>query len=693
MLNATWDVVLIAVSWLVAILASFVALDTAGKVAVSDKRAALIWNVVGGTAMGIGIWSMHFIGMLAMNMPMPMRYDLTYTALSLIVAVVTSIVSLRIAVTGNELNGLRLFISTVILAGGIVSMHYTGMAAVMIADGIIWNGWLVALSLLIAVVASGAALWLAFHLRQGAKGLLLMRLIASLVMGAAIAAMHYTGMAAATFYPSPHMHMGGGLNQQGLSVWVAVVTLVILGSMLVLSMLDAQVRAYRLAESLQHANNQLERIALYDHLTELANRTQFYRVLEQRISQGSGEFVVMYMDLDGFKLVNDAWGHHVGDRLLKSVATRMQALLSEEMTLARLGGDEFVLLAPQTNINQTTQLADKLVNSIDTPFQQESQILRVSLSIGIATYPLHGTTAYTLMLNADAAMYSMKKNGRNGWAFYNPNSLPMNQQQPALLQELIQALGRRQFKLYYQPRVSAISGKILGFEALLRWQNPNRGMLMPEDFLPMAEKTGLIVEIGEWVIDEACRQLQLWRERGHHAITMSINISTVQFEQQGLLGIVTDALARHQIPPGLITLEITETVALRNLDKTAQILNQFDKLGIKVSIDDFGTGYSNLIYLRQLPARELKIDRLFVKELQGNEKNTRVVSAIIEVARSMNLEVVAEGIETPEQQALLTALGCTSLQGFLLGSPTPAEKMDEIFNDKSRMTSAIASSS
>jgi len=678
MLMSSYDQLLVIVSIFVAFLASYTALDMAGRVATSTGKVAQIWLIGGGFAMGVGIWSMHFIGMLAMNMAMVMSYDPTLTLVSMVIAVAASIFALWIVCYG-ELPLHRLMIGALVLGGGVVAMHYTGMAALMFEPGIVWNWNWIILSVVIALVASTAALWLAFKLRQGGSRLALLRAGAAMVMGAAIAGMHYTGMAAASF-PMGSQATEMGVNSNWLAVVVVVVTLSILGITLVVSTLDArlQARTSVLASSLADANRELAQLALHDNLTRLPNRILLEDRLDQAMSKALREgtsFALMFMDLDGFKAVNDAFGHHIGDNLLVAVTDRMKNLLTGHHTLARLGGDEFVLLVEINDPNDAASAADMLVKAIDRPFVISRYELVVSLSIGIAVFPGDGEDERELMFNADAAMYHTKNNGRNGYSFFQPSMNTLAQNQLQLINDLWAAQEHNELRLFYQPKFSAPQGSIVGFEALIRWEHPQRGLLTPDVFLPIAEKTGLIVSIGNWVINEACRQLRVWHLQGNPHWSVAVNLSALQFEQQGLVETVVKALETHHIPAELLTLEVTETTAMRDPDESIRILTQLTDLGVKASIDDFGTGYSSLLYLKRLPASELKIDRAFVNELQAHSEDATIVTAIVALAQTLNLKVVAEGVETLEQQAFLTSLGCNSLQGYLLGKPIPPDQV------------------
>jgi len=678
MLVSQYDYILVVVSFIVAILASYTALNMAGRVTSSSGTASWVWLSGGGVAMGIGIWAMHFIGMLAMNISMSMLYDPFLTALSMVIAIGSSLFALWL-VSGSQLHLQRLIPGAIIMGLGIVAMHYTGMAALQVSPAIVWNMNWVALSVVIALAASFAALWLTFRLRHEGAQVALMRFGAAILMGIAIAGMHYTGMMAAQF---PPQHAAGhhGFNNNWLVILVSMMAFSVLGITLLVSMFDArlQVRTSLLAASLAAANRELARLALHDTLTRLPNRVLLEDRLEQAINKARREgsfFALMFMDLDGFKTVNDAWGHDVGDKLLVAVTDRLRQPLKGQYTLARIGGDEFVLLAEVNAPDEAATLANALVRAIDKPFNIDPYDVIVTLSVGIALYPHDGKNERELMFNADAAMYHTKHMGRNGYHFFQPSMNTLAQTQLQLLNDLWLALERQEFRLVYQPKFKAPSGPVIGFEALLRWHHPFQGVLSPEVFLPLAEKTGLIIPLGNWVVDEACRQLSEWRKQGHLEWSIAVNLSTMQFEQNGLVQTILDALKKHDVPPEKLILEVTETTAMSNPDESVRVLTELTNAGVQASIDDFGTGYSSLLYLKRLPACELKIDRAFVRELCKEGEDATIVSAIVALAKTLNLKVVAEGVEREEQQAFLTELGCNTLQGYLLGKPVSAESI------------------
>ncbi len=680
MLTGSYSSSLVLISLCVAILASYTALDLTGRIATAKGRAACLWMGGGALAMGIGVWSMHFIGMLAFSLPIDLGYDLALTAFSLLIAVLSSGFALWL-VSQPSLPWQQLAFGALIMGAGIACMHYTGMAALRMLPGIDYDPTLFGASLLIAVGASAAALWIAFRLRAHTPYVRQIRGLAAVVMGFAIVGMHYTGMAAANFPEGSFCGAlaGGGLQGDGLVYLVLITTLAVLAVALLTSVLDARLeaRTAELARSLTLANQELTQLALHDTLTDLPNRTLLADRIEQaiaKVAEQGGCFALMFIDLDGFKPVNDAFGHHVGDLLLKAVATRLRGHLHSQDTLARIGGDEFVLLVQLREPNDAMDVAVKQVNLVSRPFRVAEHDLQLTASLGIVLYPGNGQDQHELLRNADAAMYHAKSAGKNGYSFFDASMNSNARQQLQLLQDLRQALEQRQFRLHYQPKFDAQNCQPIGAEALLRWEHPQQGLLLPDRFIGLAEKTGLIIPIGEWVLIEACRQMRQWLDQGHHGWRMAVNLSAIQFCHAGLVESVARALQQNSLPANCLTLEITETTAMHDADASLTVLQRLSDMGVDLSIDDFGTGYSSLMYLKRLPANELKIDRGFVRELEQDSDDAAIVSAIVALGQALGLRIVAEGVETDKQQDFLTRLGCDSLQGYLLGQPVPAEQ-------------------
>ncbi|WP_122500052.1 putative bifunctional diguanylate cyclase/phosphodiesterase [Pseudomonas viridiflava] len=696
MLVGSYTPSLVMISVLIAVLASYTALDLAGRVASAKGRAVHCWIAGGAVAMGIGIWSMHFIGMLAFVLPFKLGYDIPLTLCSLLIAMLSSGFALWL-VNQPQMPVLQWGLGALFMGLGISAMHYTGMAALRMQPGIDYDPGLFGLSLIVAVSASGAALWIAFRLRHGAPRVHLVRAGAAVIMGLAIVGMHYTGMAAAGFAESSFCGaLGDGLSADGLDKLVLVTSLAVLSIALAVSVLDARLEARTtvLANSLIEANLELRHLALHDNLTGLPNRILLTDRIEQamkNINERGGCFALMFMDLDGFKPVNDAFGHHIGDLLLREVASRLRGNLHRQDTLARIGGDEFVLLIELEGPEDAMSVAARQVNLITQPFEIGDRLLQISMSIGISLYPGNGRTQHELLVNADAAMYHTKSAGKNGYSFFDVSMNSNARNQLQLSQDLRAALRHRHFCLYYQPKFDAVSGIPTGAEALLRWNHPEQGLLSPATFIGLAEKTGLIIQIGEWVLDEACRQMREWFDEGYTQWRIAVNLSALQFCHAGLVKTVADTLARHQLPANCLTLEITETTAMHDADASLAVLKQLSAMGVDLSIDDFGTGYSSLMYLKRLPANEIKIDRGFVRDLEHDSDDAAIVSAIVAVGQALNLRIVAEGVETALQQNFLTRLGCDALQGFLLGHPLPAQRfIEDIRSGQARLQAQSA---
>jgi diguanylate cyclase (GGDEF)-like protein len=644
--------------------------------------------------MGIGIWSMHFIGMLAFRLPIALGYDIPITMLSLVIAIAVSAYALG-KTSEPTLTLRRLASCAVMMGGGISSMHYVGMMAMRMNPFIEYDPTLFAVSVLVAIVAAGVALKVTHLLRISAPKVKVARGLAAVLLGSAIVGMHYIGMAAANFpIGSICRAAGDGMEPRWMAVLVFIVTISVLAITLITSVLDARLesRTARLASRLLKANEQLKKQMLHDHLTDLPNRLLLEDRLDQAISQAASNqthFALMFLDLDGFKTINDSLGHHSGDDLLIETAARIRAVVGPHDTVARLGGDEFVVLTALTQAEDAAATAEKLLSAVNQPYLVGDHDIRVSTSIGIATYPDDGASGHQLMVNADAAMYHVKNGGRNAYCFFKASMNADAQNKLALMQDLRGALEKNQFALHYQPKLATQTGRISGVEALLRWQHPERGMVGPDVFIPLAERSGLIVAIGDWVINEACRQLKAWHEQGCHGWTIAVNLSAVQFSNEGLVEVVETALKTHGLEARYLTLEVTETVAMKDVEQTLALLNRIVALGVAISIDDFGTGYSSLLYLKRFPACELKIDRGFVKNLSAGSDDSAIVSAIIGLGRSLGLNIVAEGVETEQQHAFLATLGCHTMQGYWIARPMPAQDILKAFNPANIAVPAI----
>src|ERR1700722_9265456 len=419
-------------------------------------------------------------------------------------------------------------------------------------------------------------------------------------------------------------------------------------------------------------------MAHHDSLTDLANRVLLNERLERALVQiDQSEIVAIHhLDLDQFKAVNDTFGHPVGDKLLKIVADRLRGLVRDTDTIARMGGDEFVIVqAPIADPAEATSLAQRIISQLSEPYDIDGHQILIGASIGIAVGPGDGLHPDKLLRNADLALYRAKDDGRGTFRFFEPVMDLQMQTRRIMEQDLRKALPAGEFELYYQPVVNLASSEISGFEALIRWNHPQKGLVAPAAFIPLAEEIGFIVPMGEWVIRQACATAAQWPGD----LPVAVNISAVQFRNPGLMQVIVGALAASGLQPTRLEIEITETVLLQNKETTLAVLHQLRSLGIRIAMDDFGTGYSSLTYLQCFPFDKIKIDRSFVKDIAKNTGSLNIVRGVAALANGLGMTATAEGVETLEQLDRIRSEGCTEMQGFLFSKPLPASEIERLF--------------
>lgn len=686
-MTGTYSPGLVILSIVVAILASYTALDLAKRISsLQVARYRQFWLVGGAMAMGVGIWSMHFIGMLAFIMPIPMGYDVWITLLSLGIAMIVSWFALYSA-TMKLMSLTRLLLGGVLMGLGICAMHFTGMRAMMIRPSITYVPWIFVASVILAITASIAAMWIAFTLRgDNQKYALMRKFSAAVVMGFAITGMHYTGMAAVKFAPGS-VSLASQVDNTWLTITIAALTFSILTITLILSVLDARLesRTTKLAQSLKTANDQLMHLATHDALTDLPNRLVLVDRIQHAIhaSERSGRpFAVIYVDLDGFKVVNDSLGHLIGDSLLKAVTKRLLGILRKGDTLCRVGGDEFVVLIEDLGEpDNAIEVCEKIHIVMHEPFSEGLAEMQVSTSIGIAIFPNDGESVESLLHNADAAMYEVKRSGRNGYRYFEPDMNTNAMRTLRIQSDLRKAFVNGELYVHYQPKFVSADKGLIGAEALVRWRHAELGQIGPDEFIPIAERSGLILEVGEWVIREVCRQLVSWIAEGIEPVKIAVNLSAKHLRQRNVAEELSAIVQDYGLNPRLLMLEITESAAMEDAEANVVTINKLQSMGFDVAIDDFGTGYSSLSYLQQFRVHQLKIDRFFVDGLDKNSiEGSAIVSAVIALAHALQMEVVAEGVETDSQWQKLKRLSCDQIQGFLLGRPMSAGEFSELLS-------------
>jgi len=434
-------------------------------------------------------------------------------------------------------------------------------------------------------------------------------------------------------------------------------------------------------KSLANANLELKRQATHDALTGIANRVLFVERLDHAV-RARQPFAVCVFDLDRFKIINDSLGHGAGDALLKHVSERLLSIVRSSDMVARAGGDEFLLLLRDLNsVEEIEGLIMRWMSALSQPYQLTGLELHVSPSIGIARYPIDGTAAEELLARADEAMYFAKRSGRKTFRFFDASVMGFSRERLEIEAELRGALAKRQLALHYQPKIDIATGEMRSVEALIRWHHPSRGLVLPGEFIPIAEESGLILEIGDWVIREACRQARVWQQRGLPFLRVAVNVSPLQFRQANFVKRVSAALQEHSLDATYLEIELTEATLMSNAETSVALLEQLSELGVVVAIDDFGTGYSSMSYLQRFPIDKLKIDRSFISDVASNADDASIVRAIISLAHGLRLKVIAEGVESEEQLGILRRMGCDQYQGFFRSAAVPAADIEKFAKD------------
>ena len=769
------DLRLVALAGLVCLLACAVAISLFHRARASQGRTRLRWMALDAVAAGCGIWATHFIAMLAYDPASIAGYDIGITLLSLVFAIATVAVGLRIAL--HDGRRVTIALGGAVVGLGVAAMHYTGMAALEVPARIGWSADLVLVSILVGCVLGALALVVAARgegFRSGASAAVLLTL--------AIVSHHFTAMGAVALIPDPTRIANAlSISPGVLSFLIALAAMAILGIVLSAAMIDrrskhelrrqevlldtalenmsqglamfdaegrvvlyneryaalmgldsAPSKGEALVEILQRqqaagqwegdapqyvaeliqemqaarsvsrviarvsrsirvvhqpmanggwvatfediteweqAQQQIFHMARHDALTNLPNRTLFRDRLERGLRQvRPGERLAVFcLDLDHFKEINDSLGHPVGDALLKEVARRLSECVSEDDTVARLGGDEFAIVqfCRGSEPSATSLLAGRLVENISAPYDVGGHQLVIGVSIGVSLSPDDGKHPDELLKNADLALYRAKADGRGTYRFFEAGMDARAQARRMLELDLRAALRRNEFEAYYQPIIDVAKGRTVAFEALVRWNHPERGQVQPGNFIPLAEETGLIVQLGQWMLRRACMDAAGWSED----VGVAVNLSPVQFKNPNLVASVMAALQASGLPARRLELEITESVLLQNSETTLAILHELRAHGVRISLDDFGTGYSSLSYLRSFPFDKIKIDRSFVQELASRDDSMAIVRAVAGLGRSLGIATTAEGVETEAQLDLLRREGCTQAQGYLFGRP------------------------
>lgn len=674
-----------AVLLMVGIAVALLLAHTLRKVRSDDWVVALGWGLGGSVALGTGLWLFQLLAWRQVQTGAAPWYDLLRFTLAWIAAVAGVALALFVSrwmPTHRVANPTLL----ILLVPTLVAV-YVALGA-SLAQAPRWER-IEAGPTIAALVIATAGLALALHLLNGPRQRWLPRALAQRAFGVTVFALalllsQAVGLGAAPTSATAATAGASLMPPDAVDVRLAAVVMwfsaTILGLGVVCALVDSRSgrRAHALAGSLQTANRRLRELAFRDALSGLPNRLHFEERLDETLAQVGrqpGAMAVLFVDLDGFKAVNESFGHASGDEVLREVGRRLHSIARGQDTVARAGGDEFLLLlANAASPDNAAAFAQQTLHALTAPYRLPGGTeVRLSCSIGIAMFPEHGPTS-RLITNADAAMFAVKRTGGSTYAFYEPRMELDASDQLELQSDLRKAIDQGQLALYYQPKIDVLSREMTGVEALVRWQHAGRGAVGPAELIAVAERFGLIGAIGQWVIDEACRQIRRWEEQGMR-IRVAVNLSAHQLRQDDLVQRVRRSLENHHVDATLLSFEITESVAMEDTQTTMRAFAQLARTGVSLAIDDFGTGHSSLAYLRTLPATQLKIDRSFIGDLGVSGDAMAVVDAVIRLAHALGLRVVAEGVETERQCQILTTLGCDEFQGYLFARPMDAERL------------------
>jgi len=662
LLQGAYNIEVVLLSIVIAILSSYSALNMAGRVWQARGKSRWGWSVAGALVMGCGIWSMHFVAMLAFHLNAPVTYNIGETAISMLAGIFASFIAFYLTQRKDVHIG-RLAIGGIVMGAGIAAMHYIGMSAIRIPGGSMsYDPFYWGLSIIVAIVVSYAALLLFNRFRSGLGGTYVQtwKWASAVLMGLAVCGMHYTGMLSVSFWCDTAMPAGEAASTKTFLLWAVTLAM---GVLLVVSWAATYVD-----------RTVLERMAYQDQLTGLPNRYELGRRFDSFLHR-TDRGAVLFIDIDQFKTINDTLGHDVGDLLVLDASRRLAAIANDRIMVFRIGGDEFLLLAEGGDREYAEHLASRLLTRISQPFYIDGNELFVSCSVGIALYPDHGSDRAALLRTSDAALYEAKNGGKNRYQLFNPAIQQRLLRRMQLENDLRSAMEYGgQFSVYYQPKWDTQLGRPIGFEALVRWKHPKFGFVPPSEFIPLAEETGIIVGLSRFVLRQACWDCMQWEKAGYGRLTVSVNTSVRLFDSQNLYDMVEESLLEFGLVPERLELEITETIVIHDMDEVIRQLNRLRDLGVKVSMDDFGSGYSSLGSLDLIPLDTVKIDRMFISQSHIPAKRA-IIKTIVTLAQQLGLDSVAEGVEDADQVKILNEAGCTIIQGYYYGRPMNADQV------------------
>ncbi|MET0291004.1 MAG: EAL domain-containing protein [Steroidobacteraceae bacterium] len=661
-----------------AVAVTYVALFLGSRVETSRGGAARLWIGGGAIALGLGTWCTHFLGMIAWEAPFPLSYDPWLQIMALLLSTCAYAAALYVFQMLPR-SASTLLTAILLLAGGITANEFINLRAIAISPETRFAPANVALALVLAVVGTATGLSLNGRLSERPQFQLLTRISAAFVLGATVIGTHYAAMGGLVLAAEAVDGQGVPLDGFWLAVTIGAIVFAMVSMTGVLMVVDDHMaaRARKHDAQLDEANAKLRYAGLHDVLTGLPNRSLLRERMAQLIDAAtlrSTRCAVMIVNLDRFKAVNDSLGQAAGDQVLCEVTSRLRSVLRPTDTVARTGSDEFVILRDAVrDSSEVDLLASGIQREIAREIHVEGSELQITCSTGIALFPSDGRDVATLLRHAGAALQHGKSTGSQQRSFYQPQMDRFARERLAVETGLRRALANDEFVLHYQPKLEVATNRITGAEALIRWRHPQRGLVPPAEFIPVAEETGLITPMTEWALREATRQMRAWQDAGMAPLRVSVNLSAGLLGHPDLEALVMDAVSHAELDPTLLELELTESAVMRDPERSIEVLRSLVRRGLRISVDDFGTGYSSLSYLRRLPLHVLKVDRSFIRDVVSNHEDAEITRSIVSLAHSLKLQVTAEGVETDRQLAFLKSLGCDEYQGFLASAAVPAD--------------------
>jgi len=659
-LDGSYNIWIVGFSFIIAYFTSYQALGLTRRIRSSTGKVMWGWLLVASVVMGCGVWTMHFVGMMAFHLNITVDYQILKTILSIVASVIASLIAFY--VSSSEMTQTKLFLASCFMSAGIVVMHYMGMSSMLNEYMVIsYNPLLWTASIIIAFIASYVSLRL-FHRMNNTYNTKALKYIAAFMMAVAVTGMHYVGMESSSFWCIDPNYLNQAVNHESQYTLLVTVSAVV-----VITIFLTWLAQY-------WEQSIFKKMAYTDSLTGLNNRHAMNEIFKET-GRNTDNIAVIFIDLDQFKFINDTLGHEIGDMLIQTMGARFNSFSSSSNTVFRIGGDEFMMLNYYRTKEEVSSLAQNILEEIRKPFDITGHKFEITGSVGVSYANEHGVTRNSLLKAADTAMYYAKNRGKNQYCEYNEHMETVVIRRMEIEKGLREALIKKEFQLHYQPKWNIETNKPIGFEALLRYTHPTLGIITPNEFIPLAEETGLIIPISEWVLQKASMDCLNWNRESDSQFIVSVNISEKLIESKMLAPLTLKALQFSTLEPRFLELELTEQMMIHYGQIIPEQVKPLTNIGVNLSMDNFGSGYTFLGSMNQMPFQTIKIDRDYIENYEVPTKKA-VVNSLIELARQLDIKLVAEGVETKPQMDFLKDAGCSVMQGYYFKKPMPLKEVE-----------------